>query len=99
RLEALVLIAILGAALVTVPWETLSLIVIVYLLTIPLSMARYARIRRQRAAASSLPAGPLPEPEPPQAEAPLPEPGPPAAPAPDIRPSRRRGSPPSETLL
>ena len=96
RLEALVLIAILGAALVTVPWETLSLIVIVYLLTIPFSMMRYARIRRQRAAGPSSPPVPLPEPELPQE---APEPGPPAAPAPDIRPSRRRGSPPSETLL
>jgi CDP-diacylglycerol--serine O-phosphatidyltransferase len=91
RLEALVLIAILGAALVTVPWETLSLIVIVYLLLIPFSMMRYARIRRQRAAgASSSPPAPSPEPE-------LPET--PAAPDPDTRPSRRRGSPPSETLL
>jgi CDP-diacylglycerol--serine O-phosphatidyltransferase len=100
RLEALVLIAILGAALVTVPWETLSLIVIVYLLMIPYSMARYARIRRQRAGASTLPPVPMPpapmaEPEPmPAAPAPEPEP-----PAPDTRPSRRRGSPPSETLL
>jgi CDP-diacylglycerol--serine O-phosphatidyltransferase len=91
RLEALVLIAILGAALVTVPWETLSLVVIVYLLLIPFSMMRYARIRRQRAAgASSSPPAAMPEPE-------LPEP--PAAPDPDARPSRRRGSPPSETLL
>jgi CDP-diacylglycerol--serine O-phosphatidyltransferase len=82
RLEALVLIAILGAALVTVPWETLSLIVIVYLLLIPFSMMRYARIRRQRAAgSSSLPPAPLPEP--------------PAEPAPDNGPARRRRSEPS----
>ena len=82
RLEALVLIAILGAALVTVPWETLSLIVIVYLLLIPFSMMRYARIRRQRVAgASSL--------------APAPLPGPAAAPAPDSGPARRRRSEPS----
>ncbi|MDQ1674777.1 MAG: CDP-diacylglycerol---serine O-phosphatidyltransferase [Frankiaceae bacterium] len=49
RLEAIVLIAILGGALFSAPWETLSLIVIVYLSLIPFSMASFARIRRQRA--------------------------------------------------
>jgi len=55
RLEAIVLIAILGGALFTVPWETLSLVVIVYLALIPFSMAGYARIRRQRAALAAAP--------------------------------------------
>ena len=81
RLEALVLIAILGAALVTVPWETLSLIVIVYLALTPFSMARYARIRRQRASQLSSPAGP--------------EPGAPPAALPEDRPARRRRSGPN----
>lgn len=81
RLEALVLIAILGAALVTVPWETLSLIVIVYLALIPLSMARYARVRRRRASQPSLPSGP--------------QPALPAAPLPADRPAGRRRSGPN----
>jgi CDP-diacylglycerol--serine O-phosphatidyltransferase len=51
RLEAIGFIALLGAALFTVPWETLAVLVIAYLLLIPLSMTRYERVRRQRAAA------------------------------------------------
>jgi CDP-diacylglycerol--serine O-phosphatidyltransferase len=64
RLEALVLIAILGAALLSVPWGTLSLIVIVYLASIPFSMMRYARIRRPRAASALAvdPGAPMPAP-------------------------------------
>jgi CDP-diacylglycerol--serine O-phosphatidyltransferase len=53
RFEALVLIVLLGGALFAVPWETLSLIVIVYLALIPFSVARYARVRRLRATAPS----------------------------------------------
>lgn len=94
RLEAIVLIAILSGALLTVPWETLSLIVIVYLATIPFSMMRYARIRRQRAVAPApVPAAAAPSVMPPAPETPLP------LPAPDTRPARRRGSPGNETLL
>jgi CDP-diacylglycerol--serine O-phosphatidyltransferase len=51
RLEAIGLIALVGAALFTVPWQTLAVVVTLYLLLIPLSVARYARVRRQRAAA------------------------------------------------
>jgi len=51
RLEAIGLIALLGAALFTVPWRTLAVLVIIYLLMIPISMARYERVKRQRAAA------------------------------------------------
>jgi CDP-diacylglycerol--serine O-phosphatidyltransferase len=58
RLEAIVFIALLGAALFTVPWQTLAVIVLVYLLTIPLSMARYARVKRQRVALAGLEAEP-----------------------------------------
>jgi CDP-diacylglycerol---serine O-phosphatidyltransferase len=64
RLEAIVFIALLGGALVSAPWPTLSLIVIVYLALIPFSMMGYARVRRQRAAAAepgpSAPPAPLP---------------------------------------
>lgn len=62
RLEAIVLIAILGGALFSAPWETLSVLVIVYLALIPVSMMRYARVKRQRgAAAGAAPVQELPE--------------------------------------
>jgi CDP-diacylglycerol---serine O-phosphatidyltransferase len=53
RLGAIVLIAILGGALFSAPWETLSLLVIVYVALIPVSVVRYAGIRRQRAAVAA----------------------------------------------
>jgi CDP-diacylglycerol---serine O-phosphatidyltransferase len=55
RLEAIVVIALTGAALITAPWETLSVVAIVYLLLIPLSMLSYARVKRQRAVAAAAP--------------------------------------------
>jgi CDP-diacylglycerol---serine O-phosphatidyltransferase len=59
RLEAIVFIALLGGALFSAPWPTLSLIVIVYLALIPFSMMSYARVRRQRAVlAATQPAAP-----------------------------------------
>ena len=82
RFEALVLIVLLGGALFAAPWETLSLVVIVYLAMIPFSVARYARVKRQRASA------PLPT-----AEAPA---SPPAA-GPSDRPATRRRSGPNST--
>jgi CDP-diacylglycerol--serine O-phosphatidyltransferase len=50
RLEAIVVIALVGGALFTVPWETLSVATILYALTIPFSVASYAKVKRQRAA-------------------------------------------------
>lgn len=82
RFEALVLIVLLGGALFAAPWETLSLVVIVYLALIPFSVARYARVKRQRASAPS-----------PNADAPA---SPPAA-APSDRPAARRRSGPNST--
>jgi CDP-diacylglycerol--serine O-phosphatidyltransferase len=49
RFEALALVALVGAALVTAPWQTLSVVSLAYLATIPFSVVSYARIRRQRA--------------------------------------------------
>jgi CDP-diacylglycerol--serine O-phosphatidyltransferase len=80
RLEAIVLIAIVGGALLSVPWETLSLVVIVYLALIPFSMASYARVRRQRAA---------------QPPADAWEGAPLSAPLPADRPAKRRRSGPN----
>jgi CDP-diacylglycerol--serine O-phosphatidyltransferase len=49
RFEALLAIALVGAAVIGAPWPTLSVAIIGYLLTIPFSARSYARIRRQRA--------------------------------------------------
>jgi CDP-diacylglycerol---serine O-phosphatidyltransferase len=62
RLGALVVIALLGAALFSAPWPTLSAFAILYVALIPFSMASYARVRRRRSAAAS--AAPTDEPEP-----------------------------------
>lgn len=51
RFEALAGVVLLGAALVSAPWHTLSTIASLYLLSIPFSIAGYARIRRPRATA------------------------------------------------
>ena len=80
RLEAIVVIALVGAALVSAPWPTLSAAAILYLVLIPFSMSSYAKVRRRRAAA------PAP---PPSSE--LGEP----APESEARPAGRRRSPPN----
>jgi CDP-diacylglycerol--serine O-phosphatidyltransferase len=62
RLPALLAIAMLGAALFTAPWHTLSLIMLGYLATVPFSVASYSRIkRRPEAVAEQLPAGTEPD--------------------------------------
>ena len=79
RFEAIVLIAIMGGALFSAPWETLSLIMIVYLALIPFSMMNYARVKRQRRAASNelpLPAPAAPPPARPAARRKSPPNGP-----------------------
>lgn len=53
RFEAIVVIALLGGALVSAPWETLSVVALLYLAMIPFSVASYARVRRRRAAAGA----------------------------------------------
>jgi CDP-diacylglycerol--serine O-phosphatidyltransferase len=50
RLEVILLVALAVAALLTEPWLTLTAISVVYLLLIPVGLASYARIRRQREA-------------------------------------------------
>jgi CDP-diacylglycerol---serine O-phosphatidyltransferase len=51
RLGLIALVGMVFAALLLEPWWTLAAICLVYLATMPWSIARYARIRRQRAAA------------------------------------------------
>jgi CDP-diacylglycerol--serine O-phosphatidyltransferase len=57
RLGAIALVALLGGALLTAPWETLSAAALLYAALIPFSIASYAKVRRQRAA---VPRGPEP---------------------------------------
>lgn len=56
RFEALAVVVLVGAALVTAPWHALSAIIIAYLVALPFSIASYARIRRLRATAAPAPA-------------------------------------------
>ena len=53
RLEAIALAGLVFAALLTEPWWTLVGLCVVYVALMPLSIVRYARIRRQRAAAGT----------------------------------------------
>nr|WP_235535047.1 phosphatidylcholine/phosphatidylserine synthase [Sphingomonas sp. Leaf339] len=53
RFEALAGVVMLGAALVTMPWQTISVISALYLLTIPFSIASYAKVKRLRGTAAS----------------------------------------------
>ncbi|WNO52512.1 CDP-alcohol phosphatidyltransferase family protein [Stakelama saccharophila] len=55
RFEAIVVVVIAGAALVTAPWQTLTVLTVAYLATIPFSVRSYRRIRRQRASAGVSP--------------------------------------------
>jgi CDP-diacylglycerol--serine O-phosphatidyltransferase len=51
RLSALLVIVLIGGALLTAPWPTLSLVALLYAATLPFSMLSYSKVRRQRAAA------------------------------------------------
>lgn len=79
RLEAIVIIALIGAAVFSAPWETLSAVAFLYLALIPFSVMSYSKVKRQRASSSP----PLP----------LAPAIPPAAPR--VRHERRRRSPPN----
>lgn len=50
RLPALVIIGLVGAAVITAPWWTLSALVILYAAAIPVAASSYARIKRLRSA-------------------------------------------------
>jgi len=60
RFEAIAVLVVLAAALVSAPWPTLAVIAGLYLLSIPFSVRSYRRIRRLRAAAGG--AAVVPEP-------------------------------------
>lgn len=50
RMELILLAALAGSALFFTPWHLLTIISVLYVATIPFSIASYARIRRQRTA-------------------------------------------------
>lgn len=50
RLFAIAGVGLLGAALVRAPWHTLLAVSLLYLATVPFSIAAYARVKRRRAA-------------------------------------------------
>lgn len=49
RFEAIAVVVVLGASLISAPWHTLTALCVVYLATIPFSVVAYARFKRQRA--------------------------------------------------
>lgn len=53
RLGALVVIALIGGALLSAPWTTLSLAAFLYAALIPVSILSYGKVKKQRAAAAS----------------------------------------------
>lgn len=60
RFEAIAVLVVFVAALVSAPWPTLALLALAYLATIPFSIRSYRRVRRLRAAAAEPRAGPVP---------------------------------------
>jgi len=53
RLWVLVVVALVGGALVSAPWATLSVLSILYLIAIPFGIRSYAKVKRQRAAGAA----------------------------------------------
>ena len=49
RLAALAGVALLGAALIVAPWQTLLALAGLYLVMIPVGLASYAKVKRRRA--------------------------------------------------
>jgi len=52
RLEAIAGVALLGGALITAPWETLTVVALIYVALIPFSIRSYGKVRQRRAAAA-----------------------------------------------
>lgn len=54
RLGAILMIALIGGALLSAPWPTLSILALLYMALIPVSMVSYAKVRRLRRPAAAL---------------------------------------------
>ncbi len=63
RFEAIVIVVILGAALISAPWHALSAICLAYLASMPFSISAYRRIRRLRGTPAAEPQLPLQAPD------------------------------------
>ena len=48
RFEALAIIVLVGVALISAPWHALTALCLAYLVSIPVTMIAYARLKRQR---------------------------------------------------
>ena len=48
RFEAIALVVVIGAAAISAPWETISVLCVAYLLALPFSIASYARVKQLR---------------------------------------------------
>jgi CDP-diacylglycerol--serine O-phosphatidyltransferase len=59
RFGAIVVIALLGAALLSAPWETLSVSAFLYAASIPFSIAAYGKVKKQRRTAGERAHSPL----------------------------------------
>jgi len=68
RFEAIAVVVLLGAALISAPWHTLTFLCVAYLATLPFSVVAYGRVKRLRAASGAVPRSPAPA-------VPAPEPG------------------------
>ena len=55
RFEAIAVVVLLGAALISAPWHTLSVVCIAYLASIPFSVVAYRRVRRLRGTVAAEP--------------------------------------------
>lgn len=53
RLWVILVVALVGGALFSAPWHTLSVVAALYALMIPVSIISYSRVRRQRAAVAA----------------------------------------------
>ena len=60
RFEAVAVVVVLVAALVSAPWPTLAVLAALYLISIPFSVRSYRRIRRLHAAGTPQPIAPEP---------------------------------------
>lgn len=61
RLEAIAGFALLGGALLTAPWETLTVVSAIYLALIPFSIRSYARVKQRRRAERAQTLAPQPD--------------------------------------
>ncbi|MCW3849124.1 phosphatidylcholine/phosphatidylserine synthase [Sphingomonas sp. LB-2] len=60
RFEAIAILVVLAAAIVSAPWPSLTVVALLYLATIPFAIRAYRRVRQQRETAPASPSAPEP---------------------------------------